>query len=167
MLGIHDAEHEETAPHAPQLVISELACSLAGTTQTVKIVPGTLVHRVYGKEEAIEQFRCSYGVNPAYRDTIEGGALRVAGIGPDGEIRILELSGHRFFIATLFLPQLSSSAEMPHPIVTAYLKTALAFKTLRIPAISQKPDTRFSLQSQDLRGCATCGRLKTSEVCPK
>jgi CTP synthase (UTP-ammonia lyase) len=129
VLGIRDAEHEETAPRASQLVISKLACSLAGTSQVVKIVPGTLAHQAYGREEVMEQFRCSYGVNPAYRDAIEGGALRVAGIGPDGEIRVVELSDHRFFVATLFLPQLSSSAEMPHPIVIVYLKAALAFKT--------------------------------------
>jgi CTP synthase (UTP-ammonia lyase) len=106
------------------LVISKLACSLAGTSQPVRIVPGTLVHRAYGRAEVVEQFRCSYGVNPAYRGAIEGGALRVAGVCPDGEVRIVELSGHRFFIATLFLPQLSSSAGAPHPLIVSYLKAA-------------------------------------------
>ena len=129
MLGIRDAEHEETAPDASCLVISKLACSLAGTTQTVRIVPGTLAHQAYGKEEAVEQFRCSYGINPEYRDAIEDGTLKVAGLGPDGEVRVIESSGHRFFIATLFLPQLSSSAGAPHPLIVAYLKAAMAFKT--------------------------------------
>jgi CTP synthase (UTP-ammonia lyase) len=129
VLGIDDAEHEETASHASRLVISKLACSLAGTSQAVRIVPGTLAHQAYGKEEAVEQFRCSYGINPEYRGAIEDGALKVAGLGPDGEVRIIELSGYRFFIATLFLPQISSSAEAPHPLLVAYLKAALAFKT--------------------------------------
>jgi CTP synthase (UTP-ammonia lyase) len=127
-LGIGDAEHEEVAPRASHLVISKLACSLAGTSQPVEIAPGTLAHRAYGKRETVEQFRCSYGVNPAYRDAIEGGALQVAGVGPDGEVRIVELSGHRFFIATLFLPQLSSSVGMPHPLIVAYLKAVLSFR---------------------------------------
>jgi CTP synthase (UTP-ammonia lyase) len=128
VLGIDDAEHEETAPHASRLVISKLTCSLAGTTQAVKVVPGTLAHQAYGKESAVEQFRCSYGINPEYRDAIEGGALKVAGVGPDEEVRIVELSGHRFFVATLFLPQLSSSAETPHPLIVAYLKAVLSFR---------------------------------------
>jgi CTP synthase (UTP-ammonia lyase) len=127
-LGIRDAEHEETALNASRLVINKLACSLAGTSQAVRIVPGTLAHQAYGKRETVEQFRCSYGINPAYRDAIEDGTLRVAGLDPEGEVRIVELSGHRFFIATLFLPQLSSSAEVPHPLIVAYLKAALAFK---------------------------------------
>ncbi|MBN1978260.1 MAG: hypothetical protein JW918_12760 [Anaerolineae bacterium] len=76
MLGIAGAEHEETAPHASRLVISKLACSLVGTSQVVRIVLGTLAHQAYGKEEAVERFRCSYCINPEYRDTIESGTLR-------------------------------------------------------------------------------------------
>jgi len=133
VLDIGDAEHEETAPNASQLVISKLACSLAGTRQTVRVVPGTLAHQAYGKEETVEQFRCSYSINPTYRDAVEDGALKVAGLGPDGEVRVVELSGHRFFAATLFLPQLSSGAEAPHPLVVAYLNAAMA---------SREPESR-------------------------
>jgi hypothetical protein len=57
VLGIHDAAHEETAPRASRLVISRLTCSLAGETQTVRIVPGTLAHQAYGRDSAAEQFR--------------------------------------------------------------------------------------------------------------
>jgi len=128
VLGIDDAEHEETAPNASRLVIGKLACSLAGTSQVVKIVPGTLAHQAYGKEDTVEQFSCSYGINPEYRDAIEDGVLKVAGLGTDGEVRVVELSGYRFFIATLFLPQLSSSAEIPHPLIVAYLKATMDFQ---------------------------------------
>jgi CTP synthase (UTP-ammonia lyase) len=37
------------------------------------------------------------------------GGLRVVGVDGDGEARVLELRDRRFFIATLFVPQLSSS----------------------------------------------------------
>jgi len=128
VLGIHDAEHEETAPHAPNLVISKLTCSLVGQAQTIKIMPGTLAHQVYRKEEIVEEFRCNYGLNPEYRDKIGSGELKIAGVDSNGEVRIVELSDHRFFIATLFLPQLSSSSDMPHPLIMAYLRTAIAFQ---------------------------------------
>lgn len=129
MLGIQDAEHEETGPDASRLVISKLACSLVGVTQQVHITPGTLAHRAYGKEEVVEQFRCHYGLNPAYRDQISQGELRVAGVDPDGAVRVIELSAHRFFLATLFVPQLFSSPDMPHPLIVAYVKAALAFQS--------------------------------------
>lgn len=68
MLGMADAEHEESAPNASNLLISKLSCSLVGITQQVKIRPGTLVHQIYQTEAVTEQFRCNYGLNPKYRD---------------------------------------------------------------------------------------------------
>jgi len=127
-LGIRDAEHEETTPDASNLVISKLTCSLVGQAQTIKIVPGTLAHQAYGKDETVEEFRCNYGLNPEYRDKIGTGGLKVAGVDSNGEVRIVELSDHRFFMATLFLPQLSSSFDRPHCLVVAYLKAAIAFQ---------------------------------------
>jgi CTP synthase (UTP-ammonia lyase) len=141
VLGIHDAEHEETAPDASNPVISKLACSLVGQAQTIKIMPGTLAHRVYGKEEIVEEFRCNYGLNPEYRDKIGTGGLKVAGVDSNGEVRLVELSDHRFFVATLFLPQLSSSPETPHPLITAYLKAAMAFHGSRARGMKEKKAT--------------------------
>lgn len=73
MLGIHDAEHEETTPGVSNLVISKLTCSLVGQARAIKIMPGTLARQAYGKEEIIEEFRCNYGLDPEYRDKIGGG----------------------------------------------------------------------------------------------
>ena len=126
MLGIDDAEHEETAPHASQLVISKLACSLVGQAQTVEIMPGTRARRAYGADRVVEQFRCSYGLNPLYRETIGSGPLEVAGVDANRAVRIVELPAHPFYVATLFLPQLSSSPGEPHPLILAYLKAATA-----------------------------------------
>jgi CTP synthase (UTP-ammonia lyase) len=137
MLGIHNAEHEETAPDAPTLVVSKLACSLVGLIQQVRIMPGTLAHRVYGKGRVWEQFRCHYGLNPAYRDQMSTGELRVAGVDSDGEVRIVELSNHRFFLAILFVPQLSSSPDRPHPLIVAYLSAARAFQVFQRRSQSQ------------------------------
>ena len=121
---MRNADHEETAPGAATLVISKLVCSLVGQTQAIKITPGTLADRIYGESTTNEQFRCNYGLNPAYRALVFNGALRISGVDSNGEVRIIELDTHRFFIATLFLPQLSSSFEKPHPVVAAFLHAA-------------------------------------------
>jgi CTP synthase (UTP-ammonia lyase) len=124
VLGIQDAEHEETAPEASRLVISKLTCSLVGTTQTITLVPGTLAHRAYGKTLVTEQFACNYGLNPTYRERISAAGLQVTGLDPTGEVRIVELKEHRFFLATLFLPQIASGPGRPHPLIMAYLQAA-------------------------------------------
>ena len=43
----------------------------------------------------------------------------VSGIDADGEVRILEHPSLRFFMGTLFVPQTSSAAGDPHPLVVA------------------------------------------------
>jgi hypothetical protein len=36
----------------------------------------------------------------------------------------VELPSHRFFVATLFVPQTSSAPDAPHPLIGAYLAAA-------------------------------------------
>jgi CTP synthase (UTP-ammonia lyase) len=130
-LGIRDAEHEESAPGASTLFISRLACSLVGKTQEIKIAPDSIAHRAYGKQGVMEQFFCNYGLNAAFRNEVDRGKLSITGVDPEGEVRIVELTNHPFYVATLFLPQVASKPENPHPLMLAYLKAAAAFQSRR------------------------------------
>lgn len=107
------------------MVISKLTCSLAGKKETVRIRAGTFARRAYGREESVEEFRCNYGLNPAYRERFNGTTLQVSGVDADSQVRIVELPDRRFFMGSLFLPQLSSSPTAPHPLILAYLEAAL------------------------------------------
>ena len=93
-----------------------------GQSQRIQITANTLTHQAYGSKSTVEQFQCSYGLNEEYRNHLIKGDLIIAGIDADQNMRILELVQHPFFIATLFLPQLASTPQRPHPLVTAYLK---------------------------------------------
>jgi len=106
-------------------VISKLSCSLVGQVQAIKILPGTLAYQIFGVEETVEEFRCNYGLNPEYQERLAVGNLRISGVDINGEARIVELPDHRFFVATLFLPQHSSRFDRPHPLISAYLQAAL------------------------------------------
>jgi CTP synthase (UTP-ammonia lyase) len=44
-------------------------------------------------------------------------------------VRVVELTRHRFFVATLFVPQLSSRPEASHPLITAFLRAARAHRS--------------------------------------
>ncbi len=124
-MGIREAEHEETSPEATTLVISKLSCSLVGQKQAIRILPETLAYKIYGRSETVEEFRCNYGLNPAYQDPINAAGMRISGVDDNGEVRIVELPLHRFFMATLFLPQHTSSFDQPHPLIEAYLRAAV------------------------------------------
>ncbi len=122
VLGIADAQHEESEPGAANLVISRLSCSLVGRTMTIQLQPDSLIARAYGRTTVQEQYHCNFGVNPDYVAKLRASTLRIVGSDDEGVVRAVELPGHPFFVGTLFLPQLSSSASAPHPLVTALLR---------------------------------------------
>ena len=101
-------------------MITQLACSLVGQQHPVRLLAGSRAAKLYGTSEAVEDFYCNYGVNPDYRGALEDAGLRVTGVGLEGEIRIIELPEHPFFVATLFLPQARSTAAAPHPLLAGY-----------------------------------------------
>ena len=86
---------------------------------------------MYGKEETVERYSCNYSLNPEYQEQISQGKLRVVGRNEEGAVRVIELEGRRFFMASLFLPQRSSTADRPHPMIVKYLEEALSFGELR------------------------------------
>ena len=65
-------------------------------------------------------------MNPDYVDRLQAAGLRVSGYGEDGEIRIVELPDHPFFLATLFLPQARSTSATPHPLLRGYAAAVTA-----------------------------------------
>jgi len=101
-------------------VVTPLSCSLVGTEQVVTILPDTRAALHSGSTETVEDYHCNYGVNPAYRTALEKAGMVVSGVGGEGEIRIVELPSHPFFLATLFLPQTRSTAGRPHPLIAGY-----------------------------------------------
>lgn len=124
VLGFEDAQHAEYDPYASDLFITELSCSLAGLEMEVRLAADSRAARFYGRTEAVERYYCNFGLNPEHQRLLDEGGLRVVGVDQDGEARVLELPDSRFFIATLFVPQLHSTPESPHPLITAYLRAA-------------------------------------------
>jgi len=102
-----------------------------GQEQRIVLVPRTRAAGLYGVSEAVEPYYCNYGVNPDYRLQFEACGLRVSGVGSEGEIRIVELPEHPFFIATLFLPQARSTQERPHPLLVGYAAAVHACRDAR------------------------------------
>lgn len=133
VLNFKDATSAEYDPYASKLFISKLACSLAGQTMRVDLAAGTQAAVLYGQAQVEEHYYCNFGLNPTYKHLFENVDLCVSGRDQDGEIRILELPTCDFFVATLFVPQVNSTAEHPHPLITGFLQASLAFTKTRQP----------------------------------
>jgi CTP synthase (UTP-ammonia lyase) len=139
-LKIADADSAENNSSSSHYVVTPLSCALPNRRsdgpkgsgdERLKILPGTLLHSICGSEDDSEQYYCNYGVNEEYEKQFQAAGLRVSARGVLGETRAVELPGHRFFIATLFQPQLSSRPEAPHRFMVAFLRAAMRFRETR------------------------------------
>jgi CTP synthase (UTP-ammonia lyase) len=121
VLGFADAQSEEYDPGSSHLFITPLACSLRGREMQLRLSAGSMIARLYRDLEATERYTCSLGVNPVFIGDLKGGALRITGGDAEGEARVVELPGHTFFLGTLFVPQLASQPDQPHPVVSGFV----------------------------------------------
>lgn len=125
VMRIEDATHAEYDPYASVLFVTRLACSLVGQTLEIQLKPGTLAAEIYSGPNAMEQYYCNFGLDFRYGTALEAAGMRISGTDASGEARIVELGGHPFFLATLFVPQAKSTVEHPHPVVRAFVTAAM------------------------------------------
>ena len=144
VLGMMDADHAETNPGGPRLLIAPLKCRLYGAAGGVRFVPGSRLETAYGRGESEERYFCGYGVNPAFREQLAAAGLHPAAHDAEGDLRGVELEGHPFFVATLFQPERTPPEHWPHPLITAFLSAAVRFAESREEASAKTPDVALS-----------------------
>jgi CTP synthase (UTP-ammonia lyase) len=124
VLGLAAADHAESNPGAELQLITPLACALREARDRIRLLDGTRIHAIYGRDEIVEGYNCSYGLNPVFRALLEASSMRVTGVDDAGDVRVVELDGHPFFVATLFQPERSALSGTAHPLIGAYLRAA-------------------------------------------
>lgn len=124
VMGLIEADHAECHPEASMPIITPLACSLVGHVGPIRLAPGSRAARLYGSERSVEKYHCNYGLDAAFRDRLDAAGLRITATDESGEPRIVELPGRRFFMGTLFQPELSSTAQAVHPLITGFITAA-------------------------------------------
>jgi CTP synthase (UTP-ammonia lyase) len=136
VLHIEDADSAENNSGSKNIIIYPVACAvpsrkgdapkLSGKVPEIRLRPGSYLQSFYGKDQetATEDFFCNFEVNPEYEWTTMEAGFPVVARGAQGEIRAIESPTHRFFLATLFQPQLSSTEKKPHPIILAFVQAA-------------------------------------------
>ena len=123
-LGLADAAHAETDPDASVLFVSPLTCALRDVDGPIRFRPGSRLAAIYGTTRATEQYNCGFGLNPAYRQLLEAGDLRITATDDQDDVRAVELQDHPFFVATLYQPERSALRGQRHPLITAFLQVA-------------------------------------------
>ncbi len=126
-IGWLDAEHGEAAAESDSQVIAPLKCGLLMEPMLVKLRAGSHLHSAYGIDQVVEEYMCSYGINPDFQERLVNGPLRIAATDAEGDIRGLELDGHPFYVITLFQPERAALRGILPPIVSSFVTASSRF----------------------------------------
>ena len=137
VIGLSEVNHEEYDPDASTFFITALSCSLVGETKRIFLKNSSLVRKIYEQDEIFERYNCNFGLNVCFQDTFNQSGFHVSGVDENGEVRIFECPQNRFYVATLFQPQLSSTRENPHKLIVAYLIAAQTFHKERLDGLNE------------------------------
>jgi len=143
--GLEGANSTEIEPDTPHPVIglitewldetgqrqlrdegSDLGGTMRLGAQRCRLVPGTRVRKLYGKDEILERHRHRYEFNNGYREVLEQHGMKIAGLSTDGMlVEIIELPAHPWFVACQFHPEFTSTPRDGHPLFTGFIRAAL------------------------------------------
>ena len=133
LAGAHSAEFDEDSPHRVIDIMHDQIGRLgSGGTMRLgaypcKVMPGTLLHRLYGSTLISERHRHRFEFHNAYRSTFTQHGLCLCGISPDDSlIEAIELPTNRFFVGIQFHPEFKSRPNKPHPLFLGLVQACLA-----------------------------------------
>jgi CTP synthase (UTP-ammonia lyase) len=125
VLDVADASHAESDGAADGKVIRPLACSLHGQERVVRPVPGTRFARLVDNRPFVGMHYCNYGPGPAELQRLVQSGMMIEAAADDAEAEVIELPSNRFFMLTVFQPQIGAVASRPvHPLIREFVRCA-------------------------------------------
>lgn len=131
VLHLAEANSTEMNPDTPHPVIDLMesqknVTEKGGTMRlgawTCNLKPGTLAHRIYGKDQISERHRHRYEYNNRYAEVLQEAGLVSSGVNPEtGLVEIVELENHPFFIGVQYHPEYKSTVANPQPIFVSFV----------------------------------------------
>lgn len=98
----------------------------------LRLDEGSRLAQIYGATEVSERFRNRYVFNGKYRAAMEEAGARFtaqSNLADTPTAESLEFPGKSFYVAVQFHPEFKSKLFQPHPLISAFLQSALAKKT--------------------------------------
>jgi CTP synthase len=148
-MGLEGANSTEFMPDSPYPVIglitewltetgkvekrdetSDLGGTMRLGSQKCQLVPGSLAHRVYGKDVITERHRHRFEFNNTFLEQFEAEGLKISGKSMDGRlVEIVEIPEHRWFLACQFHPEFTSKPRAGHPLFSGFISAAIDYST--------------------------------------
>ena len=133
--GLNDANSSEVEPNTTNPVIDLLpeqknvvdkGATMRLGGHDINVKDGSFAEEIYGKVARL-RFRHRWEVNPDYVEKLKNAGLVFSGYSSDERImQMLELPGHKFFMATQAHPELTSKLEKPDGLFFNFVKSCLS-----------------------------------------
>jgi CTP synthase len=139
--GANSTENDKRSPHPVIGLITEWRTQsgdverrsedsdLGGTMrlglQEQRVKPGTLAHRMYGRDVVGERHRHRYEFNNRYRTQLEEAGLAISAKSMDDLlVEMVELPDHPWFLACQAHPEFLSTPRTGHPLFVGFIRAA-------------------------------------------
>ena len=81
--------------------------------------------KLYENFSNIELTSSRYSIYPQLTEQLKGNFIDIEATNQFDDLEIISLKNHMFFISCAFCPQVSSTRDIPHPIIYTFLKMAV------------------------------------------
>lgn len=135
VLHLEDADTNENNPDTKNPVIhlmeeQKRIMNLGGTMRLgafpCDLRKGSLIRKIYGKEQISERHRHRYEFNNDYRKQFEAAGMHLSGISPNGLlVETVELKNHPWFVGVQYHPEFKSRPVDPHPLFRDFIEASL------------------------------------------
>ena len=108
---------------------SDLGGTMRLGAQVCHLLPGSNAFSMYGSEQIKERHRHRFEVNNNYLPQMKEAGLVVGGLSFDKTlVETIELPEHRWFFASQFHPEFTSTPRDGHPLFKNFVSAAIAFQ---------------------------------------
>jgi CTP synthase len=112
---------------------SDLGGTMRLGAQEARLVPGSLVYSLYGRESIYERHRHRYEFNNHYLAELTRAGMTFSGFSADGLVEFVELDDHPWFVASQFHPEFTSTPRDGHPLFTGFIRAAREYRAASRP----------------------------------
>ena len=138
LAGANSLEFDEKTPH-PVVSLMESQQHIKDKGGTMRLgaydcalKPGTLAHRLYGKDKISERHRHRFEVNNTYRARLAEKGLVFSGVNTELDlVETIELADHPHFVGCQFHPEFQSKPTQPHPLFSGFIRAAVTARDAR------------------------------------
>ena len=125
LLGLKDASHAESNGAGESNVVTALACSLQGETREVRPISGTRFARLVHDQAFPGMHYCGFAADAEKLGQLFAVGVEIQATAEDAGAEVLELRSRKFFMTSMFQPQVGALAGKPaHPLIEEFVRCA-------------------------------------------